>query len=53
MQKKNTHPGKNSTKNTPAHQKRQATEKRIKKHYSAFKSTHYDPCKCFNGGLTM
>ena len=32
---------KKSTKSTPAYQKKQATEK---KHYGAFKSTHYDPC---------
>ena len=24
--------------------KKQATEKSTKKHYSAFESTHYDPC---------
>ena len=35
---------KKSTKSTPAHQKKRATEKSTKKHYGAFKSTHYDPC---------
>ena len=44
MQKKKKHsPWKKSTKSTPAHQKKWATEKSTKKHYGAFKSTHYDP----------
>ena len=43
MQKKSTHPEKKSTKSTPAHQKK-ASPPPPKKHYGAFKSTHYDPC---------
>ena len=44
MQKKKALTLKKSTKSTPAHQKKRATEKSTKKHYGAFKSTHYDPC---------
>ena len=37
---------KKSTKSTPAHQKKSEPQKKsTKKHYSAFKSSHYDPCK--------
>ena len=38
--KKSTHPGKKAQKALQPIKKKQATEK---KHYSAFKSTHYDP----------
>ena len=46
VQKKSTHSGKKSTKSTPAHQKKSNPQKKsTKKHYGAFKSTHYDPCR--------
>ena len=44
MQKKSTHPGKKKhKKHSSPSKKKQATEKSTKKHFSAFKSTHYDP----------
>ena len=43
MQKNKSIDPKKSTKRIPAHQKKRATEKKHKKHYGAFKSTHYDP----------
>ena len=47
MQKKSTHPGKKAQKVLQPIKKKQATEKSTIKHYSAFKSTHYDPCIIF------
>ena len=45
-EKKSTHPEKKAQKALQPIKKRRATEKKHKKHYSAFKSTHYDPCSC-------
>ena len=52
-QPKSTHPEKKSTKSTPAHQKKKGShrKKSTKKHYGAFKSTHYDPCYTFTQNI--
>ena len=52
--KKSTHPRKKSTKSTPAKQKKSKPQKKsTKKHFGAFKSTHYDPCLKSNQGAQM
>ena len=50
MQKKNTHPGKKSTKALQPIKKKQPI---AKKHYGAFKSTRYDPCNSTSIIMTL